>query len=116
MKKALVGFMVLALCFGFVGVVMAQGDAGLQDIKQQFMTRLDAARSMDFEGTVLSHDVMCHCIVLATNMGNLTLQDDYARFDQEYNRAKGLVIGSKVRGTYKTVDFINYAINISYAK
>jgi hypothetical protein len=51
-----------------------------------------------------------------TAEGNLTLQDDYARFDQEYNEIRGLKIGAKVKGMYKTVGYINYATSISYVK
>ncbi len=69
---------------------------------------------MPFEGKVISHDIMCHCVVLETAAGNLTLQDDYAKFQQDYNRLKGLKIGSRVKGEYKTVNYINYALWVAY--
>ena len=42
----------------------------------------------------------------------VTVQDDYAEFNQNYDRAKGLKIGAKAQVTYKTVDSINYATKI----
>ena len=39
------------------------------------------------------------------------MQDDCARFNQEYKKAKGLQIGKRAKNTYKTVDYINYATN-----
>ena len=42
----------------------------------------------------------------------MTFQDDYAEFDQDYNRAKGLKIGAKAKIMYKTVNSINYATKI----
>ena len=68
---------------------------------------------MKFEGTVLSHDVDCHCVALKVPeivTGILILQDNYATFDSDYDKIAGLAVGSKVRGTYKTVDYINYAL------
>ncbi len=114
MKRVLVVFMALLLSATFVGAVLAQDNAN--PALQQFNTSLAAAKSMDFEGTVLSHDVLCHCFVVKTGKGNLTLQDDYTKFDQEYNKAKGLKIGAKVKGDYKTVSYLNYALDVAYAK
>ncbi len=115
MKRVLVVFMALLLNVTFVTTVLAQ--AGNADSAlQQFNQRLASVKSMTFEGTVLSHDVLCHCFVVKTAKGNLTFQDDYTRFYQEYNRAKGLKIGAKVKGEYKILDYLNYALSVEYAK
>ena len=109
--KARVMVVVLAvlLAVSFGGMAFAQGQPDAQQILQEKMGK---AKAMNFEGTVLSHDVACHCIVLKTGKGNLTLQDDYAKFEGDYDRAKGVKIGSKISGTYKTVNYINYATEI----
>ncbi len=114
MKRVLVVFMALLLSVTFVTAVLAQDNSN--PALQQFNAKMASMKSMEFEGMVLSHDVLCHCFVVATNMGNLILQDDYTRFDQEYNRAKGLTIGAKVKGEYKTVDYLNYALSVEYVK
>ena len=59
---------------------------------------------------------MCHCVVIKAAKGDVTLQDDYAKFMQEYDQAKGLKIGAKVTGGYKSVNHINYLTDIAYAK
>jgi len=69
---------------------------------------------MKFTGTVVSHDPMCHCVIVKTPKGELTLQDDYAKFMQEYNQAKGLKVGAEVTGVYKTVNHIHYLSSITY--
>jgi hypothetical protein len=112
MKKLLVVFMAVLLSVGFVSTVFAQSDAPGSGFDQKFGT----AKAATVEGTVLSHDVKCKCIVVKGANGNVTVQDDYAEFMQDYNRAKGLKIGSKVKITYKTVDFINYATKIENVK
>jgi hypothetical protein len=62
---------------------------------------------------VVSHDVACHCFVINdAKKGNLILQDDYAKFHQEYDKANGLKIGENATGTYKTIDYINYATEV----
>jgi len=83
-----------------MSAVMAQssGPGGEGEVFEQQMA---LAKVMPFEGTVLSHDVMCHCVVVQTSMGNLTLQDDYTKFDQSYNRLKGLRVGSAIRASTK---------------
>ena len=58
---------------------------------------------------------MCHCVVIKTAKGEMTFQDDYTKFMQDYNQAKGLKIGSKMKGTYKTVSHIHYLTDIGYA-
>jgi hypothetical protein len=114
MRKML-AFVLLAvfLSFGFVTMSFAQQSA-VGGEGEVFEQQLALSKVMTFEGTVLSHDVLCHCIVVKTAMGNLTLQDDYAKFQQDYNRLKGLKIGAMIRGDYKTVNYINYAMMVSY--
>lgn len=112
MRKMLVMVLAVALGLGFATAAFSQGGA----VNEAFQAKLAGAKLMPFEGEVLSHDVACHCIVVKTAQGELVLQDDYAKFDQEYNRAKGLKVGSKVKGEYKKVDYLNYAINIMLAK
>lgn len=53
---------------------------------------------------MLNHDSSCHCVVVKTPKGNFTLQDDYAKLMKKNDRAKGLIIGTKVKGTYKPVN------------
>jgi hypothetical protein len=115
MKRA---FYVVALLFFalfLAGQVMAQGSpaqAGFD--KEAFQKALDLAKEVHFTGTVVSHDPMCHCVVLNTAKGELTLLDDYAKFMQEYDQAKGLKVGAQVKGVYKTVKHIHYITSISY--
>jgi len=111
MKRVLVLVLAVFLSLGSVTAVLAQGPA---DEYSMFQQKLATAKLMPFEGTILSHDPVCHCIVVKTDKGELVLQDDYAKFDQEYNRLKGLNIGAMVKGEYKTVSYINYAISVSY--
>jgi hypothetical protein len=113
MKRMLVIVLAVFLSFGYVSAVLAQSSAPGGE-GEVFESQLAMAKAMPFEGTVLSHDVMCHCIVVKTSMGNLTLQDDYAKFQQDYNRLKGLKIGAMIKGEYKTVNFINYATWVAY--
>jgi hypothetical protein len=107
MKSLLVVFMAVLLSVAFVGGVIAQDRT-----ETGFDSKFAKAKTSTVEGTVLSHDVKCKCIVLKGANGNVTVQDDYAEFMQNYDRAKGLKIGAKVKVTYKTVDFINYATKI----
>ena len=65
---------------------------------------------------MVSHDPMCHCVVVKTAKGELTLQDDYAKFMQDYNQAKGLKVGAEVTGVYKTVNHIHYLMSIALQK
>jgi len=111
MKRLLVLVLAVFMSLGFVTAGFSQGPSDEYDMFQQ---KLAAAKMMTFQGTVLSHDTFCHCLVVKTAKGELVLQDDYTRFDQEYNRLKGLKIGSKVKGKYKTVNRINYAFSISH--
>ena len=110
MKKTLLMAVVMMFALSFGGMVIAQD---LQSPGTEMQQAMAKAKPVKFQGEVLSHDVKCHCVVLKTAKGDLTLQDDYAKFDGEYNRAKGLKIGSKVKGEYKTVMYINYALSFS---
>ncbi len=116
MKRCLMAAVLFSFVLMFAGQAFAQGEASPAEWdKQIFMNQLASAKVMKFSGTVVSHDVACHCIVVSTPKGDLTLQDDYAKFMQEYDKAKGLKIGSNVVGTYKTVNHINYATTVAYA-
>jgi hypothetical protein len=122
-KRVLVLVLAAFLSFGSVTAVFSQAPA---DEYSMFQQKFAAAKVMPFEGQVLNHDPVCHCIVVKTSEGlpggaksivlgdNLVLQDDYARFDQSYDRLKGLKVGAMVKGEYKTVNYINYAISVSY--
>lgn len=110
MKKLLVVLMAVLLTATFVGGVYAQSDKSLA--AESFDQKLATAKTATVEGTVVSHDVKCHCFVVKAEKGNVVLQDDYAEFNQNYDRAKGLKIGAKAKVTYKTVDSINYATKI----
>jgi len=112
MRKRLVVLVALLFTFAAVGALFAQSDVA----QQVFMNKLDKAKAVAFKGQVLSHDVKCHCFVLKTAKGELTLLDDYAKFMDEYDQAKGLKAGAEVTGHYKTVDHIHYATDIHYAK
>jgi hypothetical protein len=110
MKKLLVVFMAVLLSVAFVGAVYAQGDTS--NAQQAFDKKFATAKTATVEGTVVSHDVKCHCIVVKGPNGNVVVQDDYAEFNQEYNKAKGLKLNAAAKITYKTVDSINYATKV----
>ena len=113
MRKMLVLALAVFLSLGLATAGLAQmGSPGGEG--EVFEQQLAIAKAMPFEGTVISHDVICHCIVVKTSAGNLTLQDDYAKFQQDYNRLKGLKIGSMIKGEYKMVNYINYALWVAY--
>jgi len=116
MKRGLVTAVVLLFAFVFVGQVFAQASRSKEWSKTEFQNELAKARAEEFTGTVVSHDPVCHCVVVKTPTGELTLQDDYAHFMKKYDRAKGLIIGSEVNGSYKTVNHIHYLMNIAYVK
>src|SRR5208283_4051769 len=92
--KGLLVVVALLISAAFAGTVYAQAGRGGGKITpdEVFQQKMGAAKTLAFEGILLSHDVACHCVVVKTADGNLTLQDDYAEFDQEYDRAKGLPI------------------------
>jgi len=113
MKRGLVVALALLFTAACVGSVLAQG---FEELKIEFGKKLGLAKSQKFSGQVVSHDVLCHCLVVKMKSGKtLVLNDDYAEFMQEYNKAKGLKIGSQVVGEYKTVDSIDYATTLAYA-
>ncbi len=116
MKKVLPVALMFVLALVFVGHAFAQeGAGGAEWSKQEFMNKLSVAKEHQLAGTVVSHDPVCHCVVIKTAKGDMTLQDDYTKFMQDYNQAKGLKIGSKVKGTYKTVNHIHYLTDTDYA-
>jgi hypothetical protein len=115
MRRIVVLALALFLTLGITNAVMAQSNLGGPGGEGEvFETQLAMAKAIPFEGTVVSHDVMCHCVVVRTASGDLTMQDDYAKFQQDYNRLKGLKIGAAVKGEYKTVKYINYALWVAY--
>ncbi len=107
---------VALFCFALMlaSQAMAASGGGAEWSKTAFDNQLAMAKEVNFAGTVVSHDPICHCVVVKTARGELTLQDDYARFMQEYNEAKGLKIGSEVTGVFKTVNHIHYLMSITY--
>ncbi len=111
-------WVVALLCFALMlaGQAMAQDSGGAEWSKTRFERWLAAEKEVRFSGTVVSHDPICHCVVVKTERGELTLQDDYARFMQEYNEAKGLKIGAEVTGVFKTVNHIHYLMSVTYRK
>ena len=116
MRKGLSVAVLCLFAFVFVSAAYAQeGAPGAEWSKQVFQNKLSGAKEMKFSGEVVSHDPLCHCVVVKTDKGMLTLQDDYAKFMQEYTQVKGLKIGAKVHGIYKIVDYINYMMSVSYA-
>ena len=115
MKKMLVVLLAMFLSLGCASAGLAQIQASAPGGEAEvFESQMAMANTISFEGVVLSHDVMCHCIVVKTASGNLTLQDDYAKFQLGYNRLKGIKIGSTVKGEYKTVNFISYLLWVAY--
>jgi len=98
----------------FAAALYAQegGTGWAATMTQDFQQKWGTAKIHNFDGTVVSHDVACHCFVIKGAKGNIILQDDYAKFEQEYDKAKGLKIGEKAMGTYKTIDSINYAVDV----
>ena len=110
MKKLSVVIITVFLTAAFAGGVYARDLRSRAE--QSFSERFALAKTLTVEGTVLSHDVKCKCIVIQGAKGNITVQDDYAEFNQNYDRAKGLKVGAKAQVTYKTVDSINYATKI----
>jgi len=117
MRKGLSVAVLCLFAFVLVGAVYAQEATSASEwTKAAFQNRLATAKEMKFEGTVVSHDPLCHCVVVKTPKGMLTMQDDYAKFMQEYDQAKGLKVGSEVHGIYKTVSYINYMTSVAYGK
>jgi hypothetical protein len=110
--KALVVLLAIFASISFAAVLHAQAGGGWSaTMTADFEKKWGTAKSMHFEGTVASHDVACHCFVIK-GAKTIILQDDYAKFQQEYDKAKGLKVGEKASGTYKTIDMINYAVDV----
>jgi hypothetical protein len=99
------------LTTAYAGLALAQ-DSRATQAKQEFRKQWGIAKVQPFQGTVLSHDVPCHCIIIKEAKGNLILQDDYAKFGQGYDKEKGLKVGKPASGSYKTIDEINYAVEV----
>ena len=99
------------LGIAYAGLVFAQGSPAEQ-AKQEFRKQWNTAKVQHFQGTVVAHDIHCHCFYVKGAKGNLPLQDDYAKFDQGYDKAKGLKVGKPASGSYKTIDEINYAVEV----
>ena len=113
--KALVVLLAICASITCAAVIHAQQSpvAGwAATMSADFEKKWGPAKLHQFDGTVASHDVACHCFVIKGAKGSLILQDDYAKFEQEFDKAKGLKIGENATGTYKTVDMINYAIDV----
>jgi len=113
--KALVVLLTLCVSVAFAGALYAQEEVGGwgAPMTAEFAKKIGVAKYQHFDGPVASHDVACHCFVIKdAKKGNLILQDDYAKFHQEYDKVKGLKIGEKATGTYKTIDAINYATEV----
>jgi len=108
--KALVVLLAIFASITCAAVIYAQQSGGgwAASMTAEFEKKWGTAKVQHFDGTVVSHDVACHCFVIK-GAKTLILQDDYAKFEQEYDKAKGLKIGDKATGTYKTIDMINYA-------
>jgi len=85
MKRSVYVVALLFFAFVMVGQVMAQGAPVGYD-KAAFQKSLDTAKEVRLSGTVVSHDPLCHCVVIKTAKGELTLLDDYAKFMQEYDQ------------------------------
>jgi len=112
--KALVVLVAIFASITCAAALYAQqgGTGWAATMTQEFQTKWGSAKIHQFEGTVVSHDVACHCFVIKGAKGSLIVQDDYAKFEQEYDKAKGLKVGEKASGSYKTVDMINYAVEV----
>jgi len=113
--KALV--VLLAICASIMAAAVihaqqAPSSGWAATMSADFEKKWGPAKIHHFEGTVVSHDVACHCFVIKGANGSLILQDDYSKFEQEYDKAKGLKIGENATGSYKIVDMINYAIEV----
>ncbi len=111
--KALVVLLAILVGITFVAIASAQQMGQSPQMTTEFQKKWVTAKSMHFDGTVVSHDVSCHCFVTKGASGKaLILQDDYAKMDQEYDKANGLKVGQKASGDYKTIDMIQYATEV----
>lgn len=110
--RASVVAVAVLLSIAYAGLVFAQ-DSRAAQAKQEFQKQWDTAKVQQFQGTVLAHDVPCHCFYVKEAKGNqLAIQEDYAKFEKGYDAAKGLKAGKPVSGSYKTIDEINYAVEV----
>ena len=107
---------VLMCALVLVGQVFAQVSPPKVWNQEEFKDNLARAKMEKFNGTVVAHDPSCHCVVVKTRRGELTFLDQYAKFMKKYDRAKGLIIGAKVTGKYKTVNRIHYLMDIAYVE
>jgi hypothetical protein len=99
------------LSIAYAGLVLAE-DSRAARAKQEFKKQWDAAEVQQFQGTVDAHDVPCHCFYVKGAKGILPIQDDYAKFEKGYDAKKGLKAGQPVWGSYKTIDEVNYAVEV----
>jgi hypothetical protein len=102
----------------FVGRAPA-ASGGAEWSKEALANKISLAKEMRFTGTVASRASRQsgqHTLAVNTPEGVLTFDDEYARFMQEYNEAKGIRIGAPVEGTYKRVNHINYLTWIRYTE
>ena len=109
--RASVVAVAVLLGIAYAGLVLAQ-DSQAMLAKQEFQKQWGTAKVKHFQGTVVAHDVACHCFYVKGAKGTVALQDDYAKFDQGYDKAKGLKVGKSASGSYKTIDEINYAVEV----
>ncbi len=117
MKKRLSVVVLCIFALAFVGKALAASGGGAEWSKEEFMNEMSLATEVRFTGRVVSRATRAsgqHSLVVDTANGQITFRDDYARFAQEYNEAKGIRIGAPVQGTYKRVNDINYLTWIRY--
>jgi hypothetical protein len=119
MKKGLSVVLLSLFALAFVGKALAASGGGAEWSREEFMNEMSLAKEMRFTGRVVSRasrKSQQHSLTVDTPKGQLTFRDDYARFMQDYNEAKGIRIGAAVQGTYKTVNDINYLTWIRYTE
>jgi hypothetical protein len=118
MKKALSVIVLSLFALAFVGKALAMS-GGSEWNEEAVANKMSLAKEMRFTGRVVSRasrQSQQHSLAVDTSKGVLTFEDEYARFAQEYNEAKGIRIGAPVQGTYKTVDGVNYLTWIRYTE
>ncbi len=118
MKKGLPVILLCVFVLAFVGKALAMS-GGAEASKEEFLNEMSLAKEVRFTGRVVSRATRAsqeHSLVVDTANGRLTFRDDYARFGQEFNEAKGIRIGAPVQGTYKTVNDVNYLTWIRYTE
>jgi len=118
MKKGLSVVLLSLFALAFVGKALAMS-GGSEWSEEAVANKMSLAKEMRFTGRVVSRasrQSQQHSLTVDTPKGQLTFRDDYARFKQDYNEAKGIRIGAAVQGTYKTVNDINYLTWIRYTE